>query len=396
LTFKNYIKNQLSIDKSNPDNYQYTLQKRILFLFATILTITLLLLSFLNFFIFPNSFIDAIVLLCASFFCLIAIYLNWKNKYNISATMIMIAILGGIVFNMINGNGIYDPGTAALIIFTIISSLLFKRLYVALFTLLSLSTFILVLLLQHFDYINKKLPHLLFDGSVYIILIFLNGLIIWVIMGNHQSMLELIYKSLHEKNTLLKEIHHRVKNNMQIISSLLALQESTAENEIEKNLFKDNYRRIQAMAKVHELMYQSESITEINISNYIESTIQIYKSKSSLVNKNITFIKKTEDILLDLEKAIPVALIIDEIISNSTNHAFIKTTSGLINISLREIHNKVELIVSDNGIGFSEEFSELIKKHFGLKMIEILNVQLKGKLTTSSHDGVSYQILFPK
>ena len=171
----NSIKKLLTLDNSSPESYEHSLKKKTLFFFSLVIFSTLFLIAILNAFIFPDSEADAIILLCSSLFCLISIYLNVIDKYKISATMIMIAIFSGIVFNMASSNGIYDPGATALVILIIISSLFYDRIYVIFFTFLSIIAYTAILVFQYLNYIGKKVPYLLFDGSVFIILILITG-----------------------------------------------------------------------------------------------------------------------------------------------------------------------------------------------------------------------------
>jgi two-component sensor histidine kinase len=159
---------------------------------------------------------------------------------------------------------------------------------------------------------------------------------------------EKILASLAEKETLLKEVHHRVKNNMQVISSLLRLQESKVKDKDSAVLLKDSQNRIQSMALVYNKLYQSENLAGINMTDYIkELTAGLVKSYA--VNPSRVTVKIAPgDVLLDVDMAIPCGMVINELVTNSLKYAFPDNRKGQISVSLKEAANqKLELIVSD-------------------------------------------------
>jgi len=230
---------------------------------------------------------------------------------------------------------------------------------------------------------------------------------------------EMLKKSLKEKNILLQEIHHRVKNNMQIISSLLNLQSRYVENEGTLNLLKESQGRIKAMALVHEKLYQSESLESINFSEYVKSLInELYSSYR--INKNLLNIEMDiEDIFLDINEAIPCSLIINELISNILKHAFpfnyigkpsnntfsspsVNSKSvndsfsykGNIYIGFSKKENLYELIISDDGVGLPPELDLNNTKTLGLQLVNALVNQLEGTIEVERDAGTKFIINF--
>ena len=200
--------------------------------------------------------------------------------------------------------------------------------------------------------------------------------------------------SLKEKEQLLKEIHHRVKNNMQIISSLLNLQsDNTVDTKI-LNLLRESRNRINSMALVHEMLYKSNDLSKIGLKEYIESlSVSIYQSyvmPQSDIEINYTI---ENNIYFDIDKMIPMGLILNEIISNSLKHAF-PARKGIINIGLKSEKNKYVLEVNDNGIGFKKDFNVETDSHLGIQLIYMLTEQLGGDIKLDRKDGVSYSMIF--
>lgn len=166
---------------------------------------------------------------------------------------------------------------------------------------------------------------------------------------------EQIKASLAEKEALLKEIHHRVKNNLQIISSLLNLQAEYLQDNQAIEIFKDSQNRIESMALIHEKLYQSKDLAKIEISGYIQDLVTNLFSSYQVNSDAITLNINIEDILLSIDTAIPCGLIINELVTNSLKHAFPSNKTGEIRIDLcSSPNNKFLLIVSDNGIGFKK------------------------------------------
>jgi len=207
--------------------------------------------------------------------------------------------------------------------------------------------------------------------------------------------------SLREKDILLKEVHHRVKNNLQLISSMLSLQIDSVEDEMILHLFEDSQRRIQSIAMVHEHLYSSEDLEHIDFSEYIKllvenlcSSFQIYPG---LIETNLNL----KQINLDIDKAIPCSLIINELVSNSLKHAFpdILTSDksskqdNKIDIKTHRSKNSHFLIIiSDNGIGFPKNLDFRNTNTLGLQLVCSLVDQLKGSIKLSSKAGTKFTI----
>ena len=210
-----------------------------------------------------------------------------------------------------------------------------------------------------------------------------------------KKMEKAIKDSLKEKEMLLMEIHHRVKNNMQIISSLLNLQSRHIKDKNDLDLFKNSQNRVRSMALVHEMLYKSEDLARIDFAKYIkELTDQLFRSyKVNLSSIKITL--DIDDIPLGVDMAIPCALIINEIVSNSLKYAFQKKKRGEIKIEFsKDNKGKHTLMVSDDGVGLPGEIDIDKTESLGLSLINTLTGQLRGDIKIDSTRGTKYTIVF--
>jgi PAS domain S-box-containing protein len=207
---------------------------------------------------------------------------------------------------------------------------------------------------------------------------------------------ERIRASLKEKEALLREIHHRVKNNLQIITSLLDLQSGRLNEKSSLNAFKESQNRIKSMSLIHEQLYQSKNLTKIDFEKYIEDlTINLLYLYSG--NPNDISIKiNVKNVYMSIGKAIPCGLIINELVSNSLKHAFPDGKQGeiLINLILEHDNNYL-LIVKDNGIGLPEKYKLQKFSTLGLQLVDMLAQQLKGHVEIEGNHGTTFKITFP-
>jgi two-component sensor histidine kinase len=198
---------------------------------------------------------------------------------------------------------------------------------------------------------------------------------------------------LEQKKILLKEIHHRVKNNLQIMSSLLYLQFSKASPEIQQ-LSEDYQNRIQSMALIHEQLYRSEDLANINFEQYLKNlTYHIFQSYG-VEPGAITLNLRVNSLTVPLEQSIPLGLIAQELVSNALKHAF-PQGAGEITIELTPQAGGLCLTVADNGAGLPLELDLANTDSLGLQLIYSLTEQLQGELSYETGDGCQFQITFP-
>jgi len=207
--------------------------------------------------------------------------------------------------------------------------------------------------------------------------------------------MEFLQTSLREKELLLKEIHHRVKNNLQIIISLLKLQSDYVKDKDITDILKDSQDRIKTMSLVHEKLYQSKDLTNIDLNDYIKHLmIGLFRSYGVDPNK-ITFHINIEILPLEIDMAIPCGLIINELVSNSLKHAFPEDGKGEMKVILHKDHGETVLVVSDNGAGIPEHIDFRNTESLGLRLVTILaEDQLRGNISLNRAKGTEFCIKF--
>lgn len=215
---------------------------------------------------------------------------------------------------------------------------------------------------------------------------------------------EQLNASLKEKEVLLKEIHHRVKNNMQVISSLLNLQSSRIKSQEILEMFKESQDRIRSMSLIHERLYQSADLAKIDFSQYIQN-LASHLFQSYRIDPGAVVLKtNVRDVSLDINKAIPCGLIINELVSNSLKYAFPQVQGtdkkiakkGEIDIQLTADDGRVMLLVKDNGVGLPADLDIETADSFGLQLVTTLVLQLNGEIDIKRKPGATFKITFDK
>lgn len=199
-----------------------------------------------------------------------------------------------------------------------------------------------------------------------------------------------------EKEFLLKEIHHRVKNNLEVVSSLLSLQSGQSNSKEVQELMQENQNRVQSMSMIHQKLYQGENLATIEMKDYFMNlgnyTLDVFNAR-----EKITIDYKMDKLEIDVDIAVPVGLIVNELLTNAFKYAFPDGRYGKITISLFRDQQKLSLEVSDNGIGKSNAYS-LPESGFGTQLIQLLTIQLDGRMTQKTKEGtiVSFEFQLPK
>lgn len=206
---------------------------------------------------------------------------------------------------------------------------------------------------------------------------------------------EQIKSSLREKEVLLKEIHHRVKNNLQVISSLLRLQSGYVKDSSTQELFRESQYRVRSMALIHEKLYKSQDLARIDFNEYLLSLVAMlfrsYGTHSQLVNLETHI----DQVFLNIDTAIPVGLLINELVSNSLKYAFPNHRAGIIRIDFQKgLNDEFILGFRDDGVGLPEEFDLDNIPTLGLRLVKILASQIGGKLTFHRNGGTEFTVTF--
>lgn len=268
--------------------------------------------------------------------------------------------------------------------------------------------------LQEAKYKNKQLSNqtirsqLYFISSILCLLILMGGLLFYsfrkrlrqarehrIVLAMQNEELKRTLVSKEEKETLLKEIHHRVKNNLQIISSLVRLQSDYINEHNFKERLNEIESRILSMALVHEKLYQSNNLSKLVVKSYIRD-LSINILESYQTNAEVNFVFDIDSRELSIDTLIPFGLILNEVISNALKHGFYERKQGAISISLKNGENNESiLLIQDNGIGADLNIEELKEDSLGMELIFSLTEQLEGKLSLTTHNGFAYKFWFP-
>jgi two-component sensor histidine kinase len=206
---------------------------------------------------------------------------------------------------------------------------------------------------------------------------------------------EQIKASLKEKEVLLREIHHRVKNNLQVICSLLSLQADHIKDRRAAEVFRDGQSRIRSMGLVHEALYRSQDLARIDFAAYIQSLVSNLFHSYNTDSTKIRLTTDVSDVSLSVNTAIPCGLIINELVSNSLKHAFPDGRQGDIHVALAlDGDGRFTLMVSDNGIGYPDGMDFLNASSLGLQLVTTLAQQLEGTMDIGGSDGAVFKITF--
>lgn len=205
-----------------------------------------------------------------------------------------------------------------------------------------------------------------------------------------------IVESLKEKEVLLKEIHHRVKNNLQVISSILNLQSSFVKDEKTLEILDESRNRIRSMAIIHENLYRTTNFSSIDFSSYLQNLCINLISSYHVYSGVVEFKDEMEKVDLVLDQAIPCGLLVNELITNSIKYAFPTKQAGEITVGLVEKEDVIYLRIEDNGIGLPKDFDMMKTDTLGLQLVSTLVEQLDGEITVGNHQGTKYLITFGK
>lgn len=198
--------------------------------------------------------------------------------------------------------------------------------------------------------------------------------------------------SLEEKETLLTEVHHRVKNNLAVVSGIMEMQAIESENEELKNKLFDSQSRIKSIALTHELLYQEKTFSSISYSSNVKKLIG---SISKTMNNGVSFDFDMDKVKLNINQALPCSLILNELVTNSLKHAF-KGKRGKVKIALKEKGETIHLIIKDDGVGLPDSFTLDEANTMGFTLVKILSRQLNGHLNVTRNNGTQFHLQFSK
>lgn len=200
---------------------------------------------------------------------------------------------------------------------------------------------------------------------------------------------------LQQRETMLREIHHRVKNNMQVMSSLLSLQSRSASSVEARRMLEENQNRIQSMALLHEILYQSQDLALVDFSKYLLRMVDHLFRSYGVNSRQIRLQSDLDPIKIDLDDALPTGLLISEVVSNSLKHGFPDGRQGVIRIQLRrQTGGIVSLVLSDSGVGLPADVDWTTSRSLGLRLVRVLADQLRASLDIRSESGTKVRLVF--
>lgn len=203
-----------------------------------------------------------------------------------------------------------------------------------------------------------------------------------------------INRNLQEKNTLLKEVHHRVKNNMQVIISMLKLQNDFIDDPRAHELTMNSMNRVRSMAMVHDRLYRAENLSSINFAEYTNSLSNQLFYNYELAPSRVRIEKKIENVFLNINTAVPFGLIVNELLSNALKHGFPNNKKGLIKISLINTGKNFIFKIHNNGTPPPDDFDIINPKGLGMQLVNSLTIQLHGELTYNYNEGPEFTLTF--
>jgi PAS domain S-box-containing protein len=208
---------------------------------------------------------------------------------------------------------------------------------------------------------------------------------------------EVLRASLREKETLLKEIHHRVKNNLQVVSSLLGLQSRAIGDDNTRRMFQESQNRVHSMALLHERLYQSPDLSEIGCAEYISQLAAHLFRSYGVSSSRIKLTMRVDKRHMPMDSAVPCGLILNELVSNALKYAFPDTREGEIRIILEDHQDgRTRLVVGDNGVGLPRDINIWNTRSLGLRLVRTLAAQLDAGIEVHAEGGTEVRLIFPQ
>ncbi len=202
-------------------------------------------------------------------------------------------------------------------------------------------------------------------------------------------------ESLRDKETLIKEVHHRVKNNLQIVSSLLALQGRQVDDSKARDYFSETENRVQSISMIHEKLSLSEDLSSLDLSEYVNDLVKQLSMSFGVPSSGVRLSVDVPEREMDIDALIPCGLIINELVSNAFKYAFLTGSGGSLHVGISPMaEGLTELVVRDNGPGLPPEIDILKTRSLGLRLVNSLVNQLKGELVINRKGGTEFRILF--
>ncbi len=333
----------------------------------------------------------------------IAAFNKHKNLTTMAIFTSVLSFLSTIVITLFSG-GINSPFIFILGLIVLagyISTRVFGKIY--LYLIIISIIFIYLIDYSNFDFIVNEVPETYRNLFSLISILFsvylLGGVLGKNLLHTHHNLYKSkarIEKSVDEKENLLREVHHRVKNNLQTVSSLLNLQARNTPNKQIKELVKSSQNRVTAMAMIHEMLYVRDNLSKIEFGSYVQELTQYLLRTVEQKDRKIDVTINIPDTLLSIDTAIPLGLLINETVTNSIKYGFRDVDEGKITIEIeKRYQNKFILKIADNGTGFPLDYDFKNSNTLGLRLIHNLARQLQGTIERlPTEEGTTYKLVF--
>jgi len=207
--------------------------------------------------------------------------------------------------------------------------------------------------------------------------------------------LEALRASLHEKDVLLREVHHRVKNNLQVISSILSIQATAATDGAAKDVLHNCRARVRAIAMVHERLSQYRDLSQIDLGQYVRTLAREIFASAGMQDGRVTLTVKVDEVDMDIDRAVPCGLILNELLANALAHAYGPEQGGEVRVGLTGDDEGLVLTVADDGCGLSQDIVGSSAGSLGLKLVYALARQLAGQVEVDRNGGTAFHVRFP-
>ncbi len=345
------------------------------------------------------------------FFTLFTFYLSRKRKLFNRTVLIgffiaTIAVLGPLFF--FNGASL---GPTIYLLVMILTALLLiapsrmQLLFYAVYAITILSLLLLEYFYPHWVIGYASNAQRIADYAISLLYtLFFTALVIWLFRRSYdreqqtimqqKKELETLYKEAQEKNeyieSLIRELHHRVKNNLQVVSSLMSLQSNRIQDEHAKMALEEGKKRVDAMALIHQKLYLDQELAAVNMQEYLQQLSTSLAGSFGLHPSVVQTKVKLQQPSMDMDRAVSIGLITNELVTNAMKHAFNGIKNPHLLIELEQKENKLQLVVADNGVGL--QYSNRTENNFGLKLVDILVHQLDAELEVHNHEGTRYTI----
>jgi PAS domain S-box-containing protein len=212
-------------------------------------------------------------------------------------------------------------------------------------------------------------------------------------ISDRMNYIDALDESLKEKDMLLSEIHHRVKNNLSIVSSLVELQKNK-DGEVSEEDLNEIQSRIKSIAMVHEKLYKNNNFADVDLALYLSDLVDMIYDTYDSKSRNITILKNLDSVIVNIKKAVPIGLICNELLNNCYKYAFEDMNQGVINIDLSVNETEATLRVYDNGVGLPEKLNDLNSDSLGMTLVRVFTEQIQGKLEYETNAGAKFSIKF--